>query len=198
MLQGLRRLNQHVPKRARPITPQIVRQIHAGTDHTNTEEVVFWAACVMAFFLLFHKSNLLPDTQGGFNFKKQLCHADCIVSGGRVVVGIRWAKNAQFSRELLTFPLPRLTSSVLCPEKVILAVRSMVKHGLDDHLFKIDNHCSLTYRKFQSMLHNKLKLARIPYQNQYSSHSFHRGGNYLLFSLWDTFRIDKTLGELEI
>ena len=45
------------------------------------------------------------------------------ITQNKVIVGIRWAKNEQFKKELLTFSLARLPTSVLCPTKAILKVK---------------------------------------------------------------------------
>ena len=91
------------------------------------EHAVFWTASLFAFFLLFRKSNLIPDTAEGFDSKKPLKFKDCCVLHDRIIVGIRWAKNAQFSHELLTFALPLLPGSQLCPVKVFLDMKRLVR-----------------------------------------------------------------------
>ena len=183
-LRGLRRKNTHIIRRARPMTPNILRQIHRSLNHNNPIHAVFWGICILAFLLLFRKSNLIPVQKFGFNGDKQLKHGDCVIDRirQRVVVGIRWAKNHQFTRELLTFPLPSLCSSVLCPIKAIDNIRRLIPAGPQDHLFQLPNgDGSMTYRRFQNMLRNTLKLLNIPQYSQYSSHSFRRGDVHLVF-----------------
>ena len=85
----------------------------------------------------------MPDTQNGFQPNRQLRYQDCVmVDKERVVVGIRWAKNMQFSWELLTFPLPVLPGSMLCPFSALERVRRLVKHNPQDHVFKIGDGIS--------------------------------------------------------
>ena len=109
----------HIVKRAQPMTPALLRKIHAVLNHNDPIDAIFWCLNVLAFMLLFRKSNLVPDKVNGFDAHRQLKHSDCIVEEdqSRLVVGIRWSKNHQFTRELLTFPLPALPLSVLCPVK---------------------------------------------------------------------------------
>ena len=182
-LRGLRRLNPHVVTRARPITPALLRAMHSQLDHDNPVHVVFWCASLFAFMLLFRKSNLLPDTIDGFNGERQLRQQDCVIDWNkrRIVVGIRWAKNHQFSKELLTFPLPELPGSVLCPLKALLKVRSMIPHHPNAHVFALPNGGSLTYRRFQNILRSTLDDLGIQNSNQYSSHSYRRGGTTFSF-----------------
>ena len=121
MLMGMRCLNPHIPRRARPITPALLKTIHSKLDMNKASDIIFWLICLMAFFLLFRKSNLLPDTSKGFNPRRQLKVGDCMVKNGKLVIGIHWEKNEQFNRELLTFPLPVLGESILCPVTAFLA-----------------------------------------------------------------------------
>ena len=147
-------------ERAIPMTPTTLKLIYSQLDCSNTDDMVFWGACLVAFFLLFRKSNLLPNTQKGFDGKKQLMHQDVVQVEGRMIVGIRWAKNEQFNTELLTFPLPNLKGSVLCPVEAINRIKKSVAHGPRDHLLKLKNGNSLTYKQFQDKLRDTLKRAK--------------------------------------
>ena len=182
-LRGLRRLNKHVVTRTRPMTPALLRRIHAQLDHNDPVHVVFWCACIFAFLLLFRKSNLLPNTVYGFDGERQLKHEDCTIDlvRRRVVVSIRWAKNHQFTRELLTFPLPELPNSSLCPLTALRNVRRLVPHGPQDHVFALRTGGSLTYRRFQNMLRTMLTQIGVVHSSEYSSHSFRRGGTTFCF-----------------
>ena len=136
------------------MTPSILHAIYAHLDHNNPIHVVFWCVCLFAFLLLFRKSNLLPNTVYAFDPEKQLKHSNCVIEQKkkRIVVGIRWAKNHQFSRELLTFPLPELNGSILCPLRALRNLRKLVPNEEDSHLFALPTGGSLTYRRFQNML----------------------------------------------
>ena len=193
-LQGLRRLNKHQVRRSSPITPAILKLIHSSLDHNNKEDVVFWTACVVAFFLLFRKSNLVPDTQRGFDATKQLRYRDCVDTGQQMVVGIRWAKNEQFNRELLTFPLPKLPGSVLCPVTAIRRMASMIQHNQDDHLFTLGSGISLTYRQFQDKLRHSLEKKGVPNPTSYTSHGYRRGSTTFAFLCGIPSEIIRLLG----
>ena len=177
-LRGLRRDNPYIVHRAKPMTPAILRKIHAHLDHEDPIQAVFWGICLLAFLLLFRKSNLIPDAAHGFDGHRQLKHSDCVIDlvNRRVIVGIRWAKNHQFTKELLTFPLPELKGSVLCPLKAILNIRRLIPYNDNDHLFQIPQGGSYYYRKFQNYLREVLKKVGIADAHLFSSHSFRRGG----------------------
>ena len=195
-LRGLRRDNQHVIKRAQPMTPALLRQIHHKLNHTDPIQAVFWGICVLAFMLLFRKSNLVPDRVHQFNPRKQLRHADVIYEKERknIVVGIRWAKNHQFSKELLTFPLPVLPGSVLCPVTAVMNIRKLIPHQPQDHLFKLPDGSSFTYRRFHETLRRTLNSIGVEDSGAFSSHSFRRGGCTFSFLCGIPIPLIKLLG----
>ena len=118
-LQGLCRTSTHITKWALHVMPALLRCIYNQLDHQSPDDVVFWGACLTAFFLLFRKSNLVSDSKLGFNSNQQLKRSNVVFTEVNAVVGIRWAKNEQFSRDLLMFPLPRLLGSLLCPHTAV-------------------------------------------------------------------------------
>ena len=195
-LRGLRRTNTHVVKRAKPMTPTLLRQIHAVLNHNNPIHAIFWGICILAFLLLFRKSNLVPDKVNEFNGEKQLRHGDCVIdrARNRVIVGIRWAKNQQFKRELMTFPLPSLTGSVLCPVKAVDNIRKLIPGTESEHLFQLPMRGSMTSRRFQEMLREILKQLGVPDYSAYSSHSFRRGGTTFCFLCGIPTEIIRVLG----
>ena len=176
-LMGLHRLNGHITKRAEPITPTILQQIYALLNFNEIEDTVFWCVCVMGFFLLFRKSNLLPDTVRGFDPNRQLKRSDIVFTKTNLVVGICWAKNHQFGKKLLTFPLPFMPGSVLCPVKALLQVYSLVDATQDQHLFALNNSgTSMTCRQFQNKLRFFIGKIEGLDPQAFSNHSLRRGG----------------------
>ena len=121
-LAGLKRINSHAVRQALPMTPVILKKMYQQLNLSLVDDAVFWSIALSAFFLIFRKSNLIPDTKWGFNCNKQLRWCDIVFTQFNAVVGIRWAKNHQFSRELLTFPLPKIPSSCLCPVSALKRV----------------------------------------------------------------------------
>ena len=193
-LQGLRRLNNHVVKQALPITPFILEWLHAVLDHDHPDNAVFWCAVILGFFLLFRKSNLIPNTKFGFNGEKQLQWTDMVFTKFNVIVGIRWTKNHQFGNELLTFPLPRIPGSPLCPVSALLNLRRLVKVKQTDHMLSLKGGGSLTYPVFQDSLRSGLRAAGIQNAEAFSSHSLRRGGCSFAFMCGIPSEIIQLLG----
>ena len=140
---------------------------------------------------------MVPTTVWGFNPHKHLKHGDCIIDEDlqKVTIGIRWAKNHQFSRELLTFPLPALQGSVLCPVAAILKVRRLIPVSDQQHLFQMPNNMgSFTYRQFTNKLRQTLKELGVQEYAAFSSHSFRRGGTTISFLCGVPTEMIKLLG----
>ena len=113
-MRGLRWLNNHVTKRALPMTPAILSEIYQVLDHNHQDDVTFWAMCLVAFFLLLRKSNLVPDTKNSVDCRKQLCKQDFEICKNNILVTLRWTKTNQYGRHE-TFSLPKVEGSRICP-----------------------------------------------------------------------------------
>ena len=111
----LRHTNMYMVKQAVRMTPQVLEKIYHKLKFKLEVDLVFWSALITAFFLLFRKSNLLPNKKCGFKRKRWLCRDNIMFTDENVIVGIRWTKNKQSGNELFTFPLPIIPGSVLCP-----------------------------------------------------------------------------------
>ena len=194
MMDGIKRGCQHIKQQARPITPKLLLIIHNRLDFSKEDDCIFWCVCLFAFYLLFRKSNLLPDKQFSFNPDMQLKWEDLVFTGKNIVVGIRWAKNHQIGRDLMTYPLPILHNSPLCPLQALRNLRRFYKHQPHHHLFRRSSAASFTYSQFQRKLRVVLAAGGVPEPHQYSSHSFRRGGATFAFLAGVPPQVIKTLG----
>ncbi len=179
VLTGLKRLNPHRPKQARPITPEILSNIRENLDLSVPSEATFWCAFLFAFFLMLRKSNLVPNKASEFSPVKQLARRDVALGKSSLVVTISWSKTIQFGERALSLPLFALGDHPLCP---VAAYASMV------YLSPVSKHSAafvlpnpegdlipMTYRQLQAKL--KFEVAKLGYEpSQFSSHSFRRGG----------------------
>lgn len=88
---------------------------------------------------------------------------------------IVWSKTLQLHYKALSYPLLRIPNSVLCP---FTALKHMVdKTALEDAkpCFAHPNGSPWTYSQFHNKLRQKFSLCGYRSQ-QFSSHSFRRGG----------------------
>ena len=149
--------------------------------------------CLLSFFLLFRKSNILPTTKFGFGKDRHLMWQDITFTGYNLVVGIRWSKTDQFGRELKRFPLPIIHSSVLCPLKAIKAVLRLIPGSPEGHVASLGAH-SLTYQRFMVRLRGVLAEVGVKNSEEFSSHSFRRGGATFAYLCGVPAEIIKLLG----
>ena len=188
-LAGLKRLNTHVMRQAKPITPYILRDMRAVLDLSQEEDLIFWNLCLFASFLLFRKSNLIPDTKWTFNANKQLVVDDILILNNRVVVGICWAKNHQFGSELFSYPMQRLVGCVLCLHAAITALLTKFPRQGRANLFKKSDGSAFTYPQFQAKLHWVLREAG--HDDKLG------GGHHICIFEWNSHRDNTSAGRME-
>ena len=179
ILKGVRRVKGDASRQKLPITIEILRKIFTKLDLCCSFDRTFWAACLVAFYSFFRKSNLLIPSVEVFDPKKHLCASDVNFTSEGVVLSVRWSKVIQFQERTLLIPLPRIPDSAFCPSNAILGL--LVEHPSPNRpvpLFRYMKNTScfpLTQAAFTKRLHKVLALSGLP-QDQFSNHSFRRGG----------------------
>ena len=73
VLKGLSRLTSHCPNQAQPITPYMLWDMFKDLNMSSPFDATVWCLFLHAFFLMFIKSKLVPETVATFYSKKQLC-----------------------------------------------------------------------------------------------------------------------------
>ena len=76
LMRGIKRLHGTAIRPKLPITPDILCKLHGTLDLNNSLDATFWAACVIAFFSFFFKSNLVVATAGSFDPQEHLRMCD--------------------------------------------------------------------------------------------------------------------------
>ena len=109
ILKGLQRRKGNGINQKLPITDPILKGILAVLNLNSPFDVCFWAACLVAFFSFFRKSNLLIPSQVQFNPAKHLCVSDVQFSPHGAVLSVRWSKN--YSIQTKSFEYPSATHS---------------------------------------------------------------------------------------
>ena len=177
-LRGLKRTNKHITKQALAMTPEILYKLYFTLDHTNGDDATFWAACLTMFFLLLRKSNAVADTLKSADDRKLLCRQDLEWKSDSVLITLRWSKTNQFG-EHLTFSLPKVPGSNLCPVK---ALKNMVglRPASRGWCFQRQDGRPFTYYQFHAKLKKGLRLIGLD-ASLYGSHSIRRGGPPIVF-----------------
>lgn len=178
LLKGMCRINQHTVKKAMPITPEILRDIHKFLNFEKSFDIVIWALFLLMFFLMTRKSNMVPISVSTFDSRKQLTRGDLIVQNDVLLVNFKWSKTRQFghSRQI---PIVSIPKSCLCPVQAYKNVMKTVNCELSDSAFSYNLNRSklgiITYTQFQNKLRELISLTGRN-SSLYSSHSFRRGG----------------------
>lgn len=180
LMNGIKRVKGTSVARKMPITPDVLLRIHHHLNLSSTLDASLWVACLILFFGLLRKGNVLPPSQAGFLPDRHLRRQDFYLHSWGVEVKLRWSKTIQFRQRVLSIPLPFLPlGHPLCPVSALLNYFQLTK-GADPQgpalTFTNSGEVEpLTYPKFVKCLRVVLKQLGLDPQ-QYAGHSFRRGG----------------------
>ena len=161
MWMGLDKTILYVTRRATSMSPEILLDIKDTLNLQNSNDIAFWALCLVAFFVLARKSNLVPDSQ--FDAKKQLARKHLSVLNNRIDVTIH--------EDPMVYPLYWVPGSKMCPYTAVLSMLCRIPGGGDSPCFMWENKKPITYSQFTTKLCRCLKLAGYD-PSKFSSHSF--------------------------
>ena len=175
-IKGLARLNPHCPKRAAPITPEILLAIHAILDFSNVQHTVFWSIFLLAFFTFARKSNLVASGK----VSHQLLRENITVGSKGMLVTFKWTKTIQFGQRQLVVPVVSIPNSPLCPVLAYRRMCSRVPASSVGPAFVLPSSCKshvypVTYTQYQKFLRRVIQIIGFN-PGDFSSHSFRRGG----------------------
>ncbi|CAC5391973.1 unnamed protein product [Mytilus coruscus] len=184
LIKGLSRTKLHMPRRALPISPDILLEMVKHLNLESSSDCVYWCLFLFAFFLMSRKSNLVPDSSSQFDKNQQLTRGKVFVVNDIAIVVFEWTKTIQHGERRLKIPLVKIPGSVLCPVSAYNRMCSKIPASNDSPAFVMSKKSRLvpvTYAQFQNKLKSVIqKTGRDP--NSYSSHSFRRGGATFAFS----------------
>ena len=76
LMRGIKRLNGDFVSQKLPITPEVPYKMQCHLNFASSLDATFWAACLVAFFSFFGKSNLLPTSTSAFDPQRHLHNCD--------------------------------------------------------------------------------------------------------------------------
>ena len=177
-LKGIKRhLGTQVCRKA-PITPALLRVILKHLDVATLRGASIWAACLLMFFGLLRRSNVLAP-KVGFDPDKHLRRSDLHFTPQGLRVQITWTKTIQFKERELTIPYPWDRGNPLCPTQAVFnAVRLSKQTPQEGPALVISDGpdpAPLTPEVFVDSVRQAL---RAPGRDttQFAGHSFRRGG----------------------
>lgn len=195
--RGMDKLVAHVPKRASPITPQILCRIARLIDFTKPDLVVMWTLFLFLFFLFSRKSQFIPQSVSDPHIPKLVTRRDIVFDRGILRVTFKWTKTRQSGGEPLVVPLLPIPGSVLCPVSAYAKMISMVPVPLGSPAFVLPTSTGasvVSYPLFHKVLRTFLsQLGLNP--GSFSSHSFRRGGASFAFYIGVPGELIQTQGD---
>ncbi|VDI05547.1 Hypothetical predicted protein [Mytilus galloprovincialis] len=153
LMAGISRVKQHCPRQARPITPDLLKEMLKFLDLDNCTDIVYWCLFFFAFFLMSRKSNLVPDSVDSFDCKRQLTRGKVFMHERVAIVVFEWTKTIQCGERILKIPLVKIDDSILCPVTAYNRMCRMIPAPEESPAFVIKRNASLktvTYKQFQS------------------------------------------------
>ena len=180
VLKGIRRdLGDNPINRKLPMTPNILMRILCVLDLSDSAHCTFWAACLVMFYGMLRRSNVMPSSSSTFEHSKHLRRQDIRFTANNLIIIIRWSKTIQFRQRILTLPLPRILSHPLCPLqatfKAFQRTCSAPPTGPAFIISESPPYQPLTVNNFNQILRQSLMRIGLD-PTQFTSHSFRRGG----------------------
>jgi hypothetical protein len=146
---------------------------------SNTSQLVYWTLFLTAFFSMARKSNLVPtptiNTPDHF-----ILRSDITLHPEYAILNFRSSKTNQFSSRIHSIPLFKTDNIHICPVTHLHKMFNRVPASSDSPAFILPNHKPITYNAFNSYLKYLIKLIALD-PNNFSTHSFRRGGATLAF-----------------
>jgi integrase len=178
VLRGIKRILGETPKRKLPLSPDILVRIKDLLNFDSPVHVVFWAACMVMFFGLFRKSNVLAPG-GVFDPQKNLCRSDFFLHHWGLEIRVRWSKTIQNKERSLSVPIPYIMGHSLCPASAVIKAFNLTRSAPRDgpaFVYPVMQGVEpLRYPRFLKLLRHYLGRLGLA-SGQYAGHSFRRGG----------------------
>ena len=178
LMRGISRMNPHVPRRAKPVTPEILLTIHQHLDFQLSLHCTVWACCLLLFYTMARLGSILPasskvrDTQG-FLTKSRVNFCE-----EGILITLLKTKTIQFGRRRLHIPLIKLNST-LCPVRAYAKSIYFLNHRKYSPAFAFMSQGKvewLTKKLFINTFREVASAAGIPDVSFFTGHSFRRGG----------------------
>ena len=196
ILKGVKRVKGCTVTQKLPITPAIMYQIRACLDISKPCDLLFWATCLLAFFSLLRKSNLLPASPGKFSPLRHPCRGDLTLASRGLALRVKYSKTLQFRERIHLVPLPYLQGHPLCPVTALIALLCYQPRQLShvSPLLTLPSGQLLTQAAFQARLRAILQSCGLD-ATSYSGHSFRRGAATTMFQAGLPGEIIQLLGD---
>ena len=178
LLQGISRMNPHVPRRARPVTPGILKSIYQRMDRDSSLQRATWACSLILFYTMSRLGSVLPASSKPINTHAFLTQDRINFCREGLLVTFLQTKTIQFGRRRLHIPLLKI-NSVLCPVDAFSGLLSVLPHSryIPAFVFVEDGQVKwLTKDLFIRCFRSMAAEAGLAHSSLFTGHSFRRGG----------------------
>ena len=182
-LQGLKRRLAKTPFQVLPISPTILRLIHDSMDLTKKKDLAIWCSYLVAFYCLFRKKNVCPESSEPSQEKTlRRKHIEVDQSNNIVYIYCNFSKTNQFGSSDLIIPVPGNEDPKLNLVKHLSNLFADVDADPDQPAFTYSPDRFVHYKLFTERLKSALLSCGLE-PSLYSGHSFRRGGASFLYQV---------------
>ena len=176
VLRGVQRSKGGFVAKKLPITVDILNSFLGVLNLANSQNLVFWAACLIGFYGMLRKSSLFPRQV----HEGHMCVSSCVIYEWGLKLSLDYSKTIQCRERRVFVALPWNRENVsMCPVSSLLrALQSSGCCQASDYLFTFlskGKKVPMTYALFSSMLKHVLHDIGLS-DREYSGHSLRRGG----------------------
>ena len=167
-------------KRRLPIGPELLMVMLSKLNMACTNDVVFWAICLVGFFGLLRISNVIGPSKADFDTERHLSRADFQELEDCMVLSLKWAKTNQARERVVEVPIPKIQGSALCPVTAVKLAFSMTQSASKSgpaflRCDKSGRLIPVQYQWFSRKLLGLVQACGLD-KTQYGTHSLRRGG----------------------
>lgn len=176
VLRGVQRCKGNFISQKLPITVEILGAFQHVLNLKNSQNLVFWTACLIGFYGMLRKSSLFPRQE----HEGHMCVSSCLLYNWGLRISLDYSKTIQCRERRVYVALPWNRENVsMCPVSNLLrALESTGCCQASDYLFTFlsgGKRVRMTYSLFSVMLRRVLSDIGLS-DKDYSGHSLRRGG----------------------
>ena len=179
MLRAVARNALHTPRRAPPVTPDVLCHISKVLDFEyDPISCTLFCALLFTFFLMARLANIVPRSHKCFDPSRNLTRSDVATNQHGLIVTFKCTKTIQFGERQLHIPMLRLPGSPICPVSAYQRMVRLVPASSRPALFVLASHSGLTIltqERFITAFRPAISTAGPPFASAYRGHSFRRG-----------------------
>ena len=189
-MRGIKNSIGHEPSIKLPVTPAILYNILDGMDLKDVESACVWTACIVMFYGLLRKSNVIGP--------HKILRSECKFVNDSVHLSIKSSKTRNKHTDIpRTLALPRLRGHKLCPVAAILHYMHLTRDlPLSAPLCALprpNGKCIILPYK---LIVEAVRQAVAPGDAaSYATHSFRRGGATFMYNIGMNTESIRLLGD---